>query len=62
MRGLGVSDMVEAIENHRAPRASKALATHALELLEAIVKSSESGNFIPLESSFEIPLQMPNKQ
>lgn len=61
-RGLGVSDMVDAIENNRKPRASKEMASHALEILEGIVKSSESGNFIKLESTFEIPELMPTNR
>ena len=61
MRGLGVSDMADAIEQGRAPRAGKEMAIHAIEVLEGIVKSSASGSWIHMETGFEIPALMPEQ-
>ena len=57
-RGIGVSEMVLAIEENRINNASGELALHVLEIMEAFVKSSETGERIFIESapSPEIPM------
>lgn len=57
-RGIGISEMILAIQEGRINNASGALALHVLEIMEAFVKSSESGERIFMESvpSAEIAL------
>lgn len=43
MRGLGVSDMAQAIIDHRAPRLSSAIALHTVEALNAFEESAKTG-------------------
>lgn len=61
-RGIGLSDMVAGIENGRTNNASGELALHVLEIMESIIKSSESGKRIALESSLPefLPLNREN--
>ena len=40
-RGIGLSDMIDAISNQRQARCSLDLAVHVLEAMEGIIKSSE---------------------
>ena len=40
-RGIGLSDMVDAISHQRQSRCSLDLAVHVLEAMEGIIKSSE---------------------
>ena len=40
-RGIGLSDMIEAIHNQRQSRCSLDLAVHVLEAMEGIIKSSD---------------------
>ena len=40
-RGIGLSDMIDAIHNQRQSRCSLDLAVHALEAMEGIIKSSD---------------------
>ena len=51
-RGIGVSEMMYAFEQGNKNFGPKGLSVHALEILEGIVKSSESKRFIKLDSSF----------
>ena len=39
-RGIGLSDMIDAIDNQREARCSLDLATHVLEVKEGIIKSA----------------------
>ena len=39
-RGIGLSDMIDAIDNQREARCSLDLATHVLEVMEGIIKSA----------------------
>ncbi|MDC0058259.1 Gfo/Idh/MocA family oxidoreductase [Pelagibacteraceae bacterium] len=43
-RGIGLSDMIDAIDNHRQARCSLDLAFHVLEVMEGIIKSSINRN------------------
>ena len=57
-RGLGAADMVAAIREKRNPRASKEMACHMVELLDAIVKSCSTRQFVKLASTFDIPARL----
>ena len=54
-RGLGVSDMADAILNKRRNRANKEMACHVLDVLDAILKCGEEGGFAKIPSECEIP-------
>ena len=57
-RGIGPSEMARAIHEGRPPRASKEMAVHVLEVLEAILAGGEKGAFQDIESGFERPLPL----
>ena len=54
-RGLGLSDMIHAIAENRAPRASQELACHVLEVLEGMLTSGKERRFIDILSRPERP-------
>lgn len=54
-RGIGLADMVAAIHEDRPHRCDGALALHVIETLTAILRSAESGQFVSLKTSCEIP-------
>jgi predicted dehydrogenase len=54
-RGLGMAEMASALASGAAHRASDALAFHVLEVMEAIVRSSSSGEPRAIQSSCERP-------
>ena len=54
-RGVGPSEMAAAIEEHRPCRASKEMAVHVLEVLDAILAGGEDGQFVDVGSVFERP-------
>ena len=54
-RGIGVADMALALRSGRAHRASGALALHALEVMEAFQRSSDSGRHVTISSRPERP-------
>jgi predicted dehydrogenase len=58
-RMVGVIDMVSAIRSGRPHRVSGALAYHALEVMLAFDKSSESGQHVEIESTVERPAPFP---
>ena len=49
-RGIGLSDMIDAINNQRQARCSLDLAMHVLEVMEGIIKSSELNEVYHLKS------------
>jgi len=49
-RGIGLSDMVDAINNQRQARCSLDLAIHVLEVMEGIITSSELNEVYHLKS------------
>lgn len=51
-RGLGPSEMADAIRCGRPHKASKEQAYHVLEIIDALFKSSESKTFVNIESRF----------
>lgn len=60
-RGVGVSEMADAIRNRRPHRASKEMAYHVLEVLEAILQCGEKGRFMDISSEFCMPEPLPQK-
>ncbi len=54
-RGLGVAEMAFSILSDRPHRTDIAMAAHAVEILCAIVRSSETGVTQEITSTFEIP-------
>jgi predicted dehydrogenase len=58
-RGLGLADMVSAMQRGRPHRASGALALHVLETMEAAIRASEEGRHIVLTSTCERPAPLP---
>lgn len=55
LRGIGASEMADAIAGQRPNRASKEMAYHVLEVLEAILQCGEQGQFVAVKSECEIP-------
>ena len=54
-RGIGPAEMAHAIRAGRPCRAGKEMAYHVLEIITAIMKSSETGSFCEIHSSCERP-------
>ena len=54
-RGLGVWDMIGAIEEGREPVASGTIALHVLEIMHALVRSGEEKRFIELKTACAQP-------
>jgi predicted dehydrogenase len=54
-RMLGVADLAAAVAAKRAPRASGALALHVLDILDAILRSGESGAPVVIKTSADQP-------
>ncbi|GER91338.1 dehydrogenase [Dictyobacter vulcani] len=54
-RGIGLADMVHAINSGRAHRASGALAYHVLDIMEAFNDASDQGKHIELTSQCKRP-------
>lgn len=55
VRGLGVSDMANALRNGRQPRASGELGYHIVDVMHAALESSELGKHVLIESTFQLP-------
>ena len=58
-RGIGVADMAYAIRSGRPHRASGDLAYHVLENMESLLKASEEGHYLPIESTCARPDALP---
>jgi predicted dehydrogenase len=54
-RMLGVSDLVDAARSKREPRCSGRMAAHVVEVMEAILKSSEKQSFVAIKSKVDRP-------
>lgn len=54
-RGIGPSEMADAIFSGRKNRASKELAYHVLDVIDTMMKSSDSGRFEEVASTCERP-------
>ncbi|HCD33480.1 MAG TPA: oxidoreductase [Phycisphaerales bacterium] len=59
-RGLGVADMARALRDGDAFRANGQLASHVLELMHAFHDSSDSGQFVNIQSVCDQPKPMPS--
>jgi len=60
-RGLGLVDMVRAIEEKRAHRCSDALALHVLEAMEASLRAADAGAAIALTTRCERPAPLDDR-
>ena len=58
-RGLGLADMARALRTGRQPRASGELGMHALDVIHAFLDSSERGEHVEVDSTFERPEALP---
>ena len=58
-RGLGLADMAQALRSGRPHRASGKLGMHALDIIHAFLASSERGEHVEVESTFERPEALP---
>ena len=58
-RGIGMADMVRAMQTGRPHRCNDALAYHVLDAMHAFHDSSDEGRFITLESTCERPAMLP---
>ena len=58
MRGIGITDMAEAITEGRPHRASGEMACHILEIMHGIHDASSSGKYYELKSSCQRPLPL----
>ena len=54
-RGIGLADMIDAIENNRKHRCNGDLALHVVDIIESTIISSDKKNEISLRSSCERP-------
>jgi len=54
-RGLGLADMAKAIQTGRKHRAGSQQQLHVVETMLGILKSSEEGKWIDIESDYERP-------
>jgi predicted dehydrogenase len=54
-RGLGITEMAEAIDEGRPHRASSELAFHVLDIMHGIHDASASGKYVMLESKCKQP-------
>ena len=54
-RMLGIADLAAGLRDGRPPRASGALALHVLEVLEAILRSGESGQTVEMTTTVAQP-------
>ncbi|MFH5773286.1 Gfo/Idh/MocA family protein [Paracoccus sp. NGMCC 1.201697] len=58
-RGLGLADMAEAIATGRDHRASGALALHALDVIESLLRAAGTGRAETLTTSCDRPAPLP---
>ena len=54
-RGIGLSDMINSIHNNKNPRCSLELSLHILEVMEAIIKSSETKSIVKINTKPDKP-------
>lgn len=58
-RGLGLADLAYAVRDRRPPRANGEMAFHVCEIMTGILDSPQTGVYNVLESSCDIPAQLP---
>ena len=54
-RGIGVSEMIDSINNNRENRCSGELSLHVLDIMQSIIKSAKVDQKLNLESSTKVP-------
>lgn len=59
-RGTGVLDMARAIRGDRPHRATGALAFHVVDVMASITDSIDSGAFVDVTSTVEVPAILPD--
>lgn len=60
-RGVGATDMAEALRDGRRPRADGSLAFHVLEAMSAILAAASSASPVPVRSRTERPEPLPSR-
>jgi predicted dehydrogenase len=58
-RGIGLADMAQALRSGRPHRATGELGMHVLEVIHAFLDSSERGEHVAVDSTFERPEPLP---
>ena len=58
-RGIGMADMVRAMQTGRAHRCNERLAYHVLDIMHACQESATAGSYLTLGSTCERPAMMP---
>ena len=58
-RGIGLADMILAMQQNRDHRCNDRLAYHVLDAMHAFHDSSDAGQFIELQSTCERPAMLP---
>lgn len=58
-RGIGLVDMAYSIRDGRPARASGEMALHAMEVMEALLRSAQDGKFRTLTTTCERPAPLP---
>lgn len=58
-RGIGLVDLVYALHQGRAPRASGDMALHSLEVMECILRAAKEHVYCTPETTFERPAPLP---
>ena len=61
-RGIGLSDMINSIEKNNKPRCSLDLSLHVLEVMEGIIKSSETNTTKIIETKPDKPQLLDEKE
>ena len=54
-RGIGLSEMIDAISNNRKARCSLELSLHVLEIMDGIIKSAEENKSYQLSTNLTQP-------
>lgn len=60
-RGIGLVDMIYAIGEEREARAGGAMALHALEVMEGIIRSAKEGHYLEMTTTFSKPEMLPEE-
>ena len=61
-RGIGLSEMIDAISNQRQARCSLDLALHVLEVMEGIIKSSTERKIYDLKTKPNQPIFLDDRE
>jgi predicted dehydrogenase len=58
-RGIGLQDLVDAVEEKRAPRASGRLAAHVVDVARSVLQAAAEGRTVEVETPAERPAPLP---